>query len=299
LEQVCQWLLAKLGCFKALVVERASPDGDVVYAYRNDPRVTDLRCRSHHFESFQWFFAAIRVLPAVSLDIDPKASADECTDPRALLRDLAKNAKETPKSDRDARDGAKDAGQTIKDGKVTVDVNVKIAEKADKEDDASDKMKSGSSIGLNLPKGIRSLKGATREEARALERLRNENLCLLKEGRTPIIINWRSPERMVRYLGEVLAAQDSGSGRATVKILNDEGMLVELLRVERKRDEAGRAAVSVEGPEGETYYIPIPNRASNGAHLSLQTLALVMESVNLAVSGKELPRATTLFLSGG
>ncbi len=94
---------------------------------------------------------------------------------------------------------------------MTVDVNVKIAEKTDKDDDASDKSKNSSTIGLNLPKGIRGLKTATLDEARALERLRNENVCLLKEGRTPILVNWRSPERMVRYLGEVLAVQGFGS----------------------------------------------------------------------------------------
>ncbi len=57
--------------------------------------------------------------------------------------------------------------------------------------------------------------------------------------------------------------------------------------------------MSVEGPEGESFYVPIPDRASNSAHLSLQAIALVIEAVNLAISGKELPRTPTLFLSGG
>jgi hypothetical protein len=105
---------------------------------------------------------------------------------------------------------------------------------------------------------------------------------------------------MVRYLGEVLAEQSFRSKGKKVEVLNDRGYSVELLRVERGRDTRGRSlAVSVEGPEGESFHIPIPDRTKDAAHLSLQTLALVMEAVNLAVSGKELPRSTTLFLSGG
>jgi hypothetical protein len=298
-ERLCDWLLSKRELFEREREERASPEGDIVYAYRNDPRIP------RQYESFQWFFAAIRVLPAVSLDFDLKAPVDECTTTTALLRDLAKKAKGKSKDDSEARGGGKGSTETVKEGKVAVDVTVKIGEKADKEDDASDKSKDGGSIGLNFPKGIRSLRSATLAEMRHLESLRNESLCLLKEGRTPIIINWRSPERMVRYLGEVLAAQDFGSApMRRVKILNNDGQHVELLRIERGRDEVGRAAaVSVEGPEGDSFYIPIadrvPDRASKGAHLSLRALALVMESVNLAVSGKELPRTTTLFLSGG
>lgn len=292
-DRVCNWLLTEKS-FESEKEERASSEGDIVYAYRNDPR--NLR----QYESFQWFFAAIRVLPAVSLDFDPKAREDECTTTKALLKDLAKKSKGKSKDDSEVRGGGKGSSETVKEGKVAVDVTVKIGEKVDKDDDASDKSKDGVSIGLNFPKGVRGLTSASRIEMPHLERLRNESLCLLKEGRTPIIINWRSPERMVRYLGEVLAIQGFGSGRARVKILSDNGERVELLRVERGRDELGRAAaVSVDGPEGESFFIPIPDRASKGAHLSLRALALVMESVNLAVSGKELPRAPTLFLSGG
>jgi hypothetical protein len=293
-QQICRWLRQTIkDCAGKAVDPRASPEGDIVYAFQNDPH-PDRRC---HYNSFQWFFAAIRVLPAVSLEFDPKVSDDECTSTKALLKDLAKRAKGRSKDDRDAGKGS---SETVKDGKVTVDVNVKIGEKADKDEDASDKSRNGGSIGLNLPKGIRSLREVTVHEAPYIERLRQASLCLLKEGKTPIIINWRSPERMVRYLGEVLAAQDFGSPpRKMVQILNDRGELVDLLRVERGSDAHGRAAaVSVEGPEGESFHIPIPDRAKQ-PHLSLQALALVMESVNLAISGKELPRAPTLFLSGG
>jgi hypothetical protein len=126
-------------------------------------------------------------------------------------------------------------------------------------------------------------------------------LCLLKEGKTPIIVIWRSPERMVRYLGDVLAAQTFGSGskKGPIQILNDAGVVVDLFRVERGRDLLGTSAVSVEGPERDPFFIPVPDHDSKSAHVSLQALALVMESLNLAVSGKALPPPTAVFLSGG
>jgi hypothetical protein len=295
--EVCQWLLSRpiQRCLDNPIVkeQRASSDGDVVLAYPNNPLK---ECRH---ENFQWFFASFRVLPGLSLDIDPRVDTDECTTTKARLRDLVGSAKDGKAKSKDAGKGS---SETVKEGKVAVEVNVKIADKADKDEDASDKAKDGGSIGLNLPKDLGKLKNIHIDELATLERLRNEHVCLLREGKTPIIINWRSPERMVRYLGDVLAAQAFGTAKRGIDIFNDDGRLVELLRVESGRGLLGRpAAVSVEGPEGESFFIPIPDRdrASKEAHLSLQALALVMESVNLAVSGKELPRAPTLFLSGG
>jgi hypothetical protein len=273
--------------------ERASPDGDIVQVFANNPRK---RCQ---YVGFQWFFTSLRVLPAISLDFDPRVDADECTTRRARLKDISAADKDGKGKSRDAKggDGAKGTGETVKEGKVSVDVNVKIAEKADKDDDGSGK--DVGSIGLNFPRGLGNLRSIGISELPHLEALRNEHACLQKEGKTPIIIGWRSPERMVRYLGDVVAAQGFGSGEK-LQILNDDGHPVDLFHVEAGRDGLGRAAaVTVEGPEGETYFIPIRVRNSSDTHLSLQALALVMESFNLAVSGKALPTAPTLFLSGG
>jgi hypothetical protein len=292
-QKVCNWLQSQAtrSCIEKPADERASPEGDVVYAYPNDPR------KHCYHERFQWFFAAIRVLPGASLDFDPKVNSDECQTTNALLKDIVSSAKDGKGKSKDAGKGT---SETLKEGKISVEVNVKVAEKADKDDDASDKAKDGGSIGLNIPKGLRSLRAARPFEVPALAALRNQYLCLLKEGKTPIIINWRSAERMVRYLGEVLAVQGFGTGGRKITILSDEGDVVEMLRVESGRDPLGRgAAISVEGPEGESFRVPIPESASKDAHLSLRALGLVMESVNLAVSGKELPRTPTLFLSGG
>jgi hypothetical protein len=134
----------------------------------------------------------------------------------------------------------------------------------------------------------------------ALDRLRNAQLCLLKLEKQPINIVWRSPERMVRYLGEVLAVQTYGApGKWPVQILNDDGELVDLFVVQRGRNLLDRAAVSIDDPEGERFSIPRPEYESAKTHLSLQALALVMEAFNLAVSGKDLPQPATLLLPAG
>ena len=120
-----------------------------------------------------------RVLPGASLDFEPKVDTDECGTSKALAKDIASSAKEGKGKSKDG----KGTSETVRDGKVSVDVNVKIGEKAEKDDDASNKSKDGGSIGLNLPRGLRNLKSATLPELPALERLRYEHLCLLKEGR--------------------------------------------------------------------------------------------------------------------
>lgn len=293
-ERECQWLLSHKRCLldHKHLDERASPEGDVVRVFANSPRE---QCKH---DNFQWLFTSIRVLRKVTLDINPKVDTDECRTEKARLNDLASSTKDGKGK---SKDSGKGTSETVKEGKVSVEVNVKVAEKADKDDDASDKSKDSGAIALNIPRVPSPRFGfEPSREISALAELRNKNLCILKEGKVPIIIVWRSPERMVRYLGEVLAVQAFGSGARKIEILNDEGRPVELLRVESGRDLLGRsAAVSVEGPERENFYIPIPDREPMRAHLSLQTLALVMEAVNLAISGKDLPRAPAIFLPGG
>src|SRR5262249_48087423 len=149
-----------------------------------------------------------RVLPGATLDPEPKIDTDECTRRTALLKDLAASAKDGKAKSKDAGKGS---SETVS-GKVSVEVNVKVADKADKADDAPDKGKDAGSIGISLPRGLRNLRAAKASEIPDLADLRNEYVCLVKEGKTPIVITWRSPERMVRYLGEVLAVQDFGSG---------------------------------------------------------------------------------------
>jgi hypothetical protein len=269
---------------------RATPYGETVRVYSNNPR------KFCQHIAFQWFFASIRVLEGVSLDINPEPNVDECVTTWKAPKDAG-----IPKKDKDAKRGkgkANEISDTAKDGKMSVDiaVNLKVAEKGDKDKEDEDKDRD-SFIALNIPK-LREFLNTT--EFPKFDRLRNTHLCLLKMGKKPLEIGWRSPERMVRYLGEVVAVHTLGDGDKNwpVQILNEKGELADLFRVERGRNPFGgpAVAVAVEGPGGEYFYIPPPE---HGTHLSLQALALVMESFNQAVSGKALPQPSTLFLSGG
>jgi hypothetical protein len=293
---ICAWQRKVHTCLRSpdVAEKRASREGELVYVYRNDP---SRRCRH---VAFQAFFTQIRVLEGVSLDVDPPMDPDGCEwqpAPAKIEKSKDTKVKEKPQSEADD----KQIKQSVKDGNVSVDigVNLKVSEKkSDKNEKSDEDVKKP--MGLNIPKGLSSfLKLKNFKEAHALDRLRNTQVCLLKVGKKPISIVWRSPERMVRYLGEVLAAHTLGVGdnKGSVQILNENGELVDLFRVEMGR--SNNAAVVVEGPDGETFFIPPPQTGTRNAHLSLHSLAFVIDSVNLAVSGKELPKPATLFLPGG
>ena len=330
-KQECQWrerIKDKGECFAGSKRRVAAPDGYSAIQYTNNPRVY---CE---YQRFQAFFASIRVLEGVGLEVDPKSDPEECKttwlDPSD--QDRSKKDGKDGKGDKDRSKDAKGEGsagkhisESAKDGKVSVDVNVKIAEKGEKDQDADGEK--GGTIGLNIPRDLniiprkiakdartpartreelmeeyQEIIGEHQERIKRLGELRHINVCLLKEGRTPITVIWRSPERMVRYLGDVVAVQifSAGDNRGPVQILNEDGRLVDLFRVERGRDLLGsRGAVSVEGPERESYFVPASENGSEPPHLSLQALALVMESLNQAVSGKALPQPAAVFLPGG
>ena len=289
----CRWLMDKRtqACLDHpnATEPRASPEGDVVKAFINDPRQN---CRH---VSFQWFFTSIRVLEGATLEPNPSADPDECKSTWAAPKE-AKGDKDKSK-DKSKDDRSSTIKETVKDGKLAVDVSVKLDKGGEKDEDG-DKGRDSTHIGLNIPRGLGpGGRSANILEFPALHKLRNEYLCLLKEDKKPIRMEFRSPERMVRYLGEVLAVWMFGTGQR-IQVLNEGGILVDLFRVERGRDLLGNSsAVAVEGPEREHFHIPIPE--TKDAHLSLQALALVLDALNLAVSGKELPRSTTLFVSGG
>ena len=107
-------------------------------------------------------------------------------------------------------------------------------------------------------------------------------------------IVFRSPERMVRYLGELIAVQDfAGQPVRQIRVL---GELVDLFRVTRKV--SSNTAISVVGPEGERFSILIPDHGSDSRHRSLQTLSLAMDFVNIAISGESSPPPNTFVLAG-
>jgi hypothetical protein len=108
-------------------------------------------------------------------------------------------------------------------------------------------------------------------------------------------IQLRSPERMVRFLGELISAQSYGPQRFQ-PIAVDPIRLQEykLLTVKLGTPPPGGAAVSVAGPDGETVYVPRHNDDARKTDLSLEVLAIVSDVLNGAVSKKAFPPVTTL-----
>ena len=67
-----------------------------------------------------------------------------------------------------------------------------------------------------------------------------------------------------------------------------------MLTVKRGLSPPGGAAVSIVDPEGETFYVPRRKHDELKTDLSLETLAIVSDVLNAAVSKKAFPPVTTL-----
>jgi hypothetical protein len=137
------------------------------------------------------------------------------------------------------------------------------------------------------------------------ERCARASLCTLDRRRgvhifspNVALFQFRSPERMVRYLGELVAAQNYGAGRFVPSAVDIELQEVfTLLTVVRGMPPPGGAAVSVRDPEGEMFYVPRSNYDLPRKDRSLETLSLVSEVLNGAVSKKAFPQVTTFTVS--
>jgi hypothetical protein len=118
----------------------------------------------------------------------------------------------------------------------------------------------------------------------------------------PIEFRLRSSERIVRYLGDLIAVQSLERDRYVPQIrVDDNGTreYVDFLRIVKNAGYDQRWAVSVKDPEGERFAIPIPDYSSPTRHRSLQTLALAMDIYNSAVSGTAVPTSSTILLRPG
>lgn len=114
----------------------------------------------------------------------------------------------------------------------------------------------------------------------------------------PVAFHFRSPERMVRYLGELVAAQNYGARRFVPYTVDPETQeVLTLLRVVRGSPPPGVAAVTVQDPEGETFYVPKPDYNSTARDRSLEVLSIVSDVLNGAVSRKAFPQPTTFTLA--
>jgi hypothetical protein len=111
-------------------------------------------------------------------------------------------------------------------------------------------------------------------------------------------IQLRSPERLVRFLGELISAQSYGEHRFIpfgVDPIRRERY--KLLVVERGSPPLGRAVVSVTAPDGETIYVPRRDPDGPKQDISLELLSIVSDVLNGAVSKKAYPPVTTLTVS--
>ncbi len=118
----------------------------------------------------------------------------------------------------------------------------------------------------------------------------------------PIEFRLRSPERIVRYLGDLIAAQSLEQDQYIPQIridINGSHEYVDFLKIVKNAGYNQRWAVSVKDPEGERFAIPIPDYSSPVRHRSLQTLALTMDIYNSAVSGTIVPTSSTILLRPG
>ena len=101
------------------------------------------------------------------------------------------------------------------------------------------------------------------------------------------------------HLGDIISLElfRGKKFRPTVFIGNNTE--AEIFVVERGPNLLGSSAVTISDSEGENFYIPRPDYEAAASHRSLQTLAIVAEVLNGAVSNKALPQVTTLTLAGG
>jgi hypothetical protein len=104
----------------------------------------------------------------------------------------------------------------------------------------------------------------------------------------------RSPERIVRYLGELIAAQHFLEKPFSPYLFANAHETFEIFKVERGLSHIGRAVLTTRDAEGETWVAPAFSHSDPLHPRTLQTLSFVMDIVNMAVSAKDLPEVNTL-----
>ncbi len=105
-------------------------------------------------------------------------------------------------------------------------------------------------------------------------------------------VRLRSPQSMIFYLGELVAAQTLGENRYTPTILigrgRDRWAHVNLFEVVRG-GAPGRSALSVVDEDGERYSLVRPEHGATDEARSLQTLALINQIFGQIIKRKDLP----------
>ena len=134
-----------------------------------------------------------------------------------------------------------------------------------------------------------------------LEEIRvvHQPICTQK-GKACLMARERSALEMIGYLGEIIAAQNYIDEPFVPLVLFGRSVgtgLEEIdlpLFVVERGDPMGRAAVAVQH-DGWTYYIPRPEFGSAAEARSLQTLELVMQTVQAATHREDLPKTLPSF----
>ena len=117
-------------------------------------------------------------------------------------------------------------------------------------------------------------------------------------GRTCVAINFRSPERVVRYLGEIVAAQTLlPEQKRFSPNLYVEDKSFEIFHVNRGDQSFSRHILHAVDEEGDRFSVPQFDHSDEGHDRTLESLALVADLINGAVSAKDLPQVTSISLS--
>lgn len=128
--------------------------------------------------------------------------------------------------------------------------------------------------------------------------VREHATALKQKGKEPFEIVFRSPESMVRYLGQLIAVQNYGTSRFIPDVYDVRtGSRFNLFVVKRGRPFVGQAAVQVRDQDGDTFFIPKPDYDAPDRDRSLEVLSIVSDVFNGAVSKKAFPEVSTFTLS--
>jgi len=119
---------------------------------------------------------------------------------------------------------------------------------------------------------------------------------LAPKGLAGLQVIYRSPERMVRFFGQLVRLQNFVNTEFVPKTVAD-NEIVDLVVVKRGSGFSADAAVSVRDTEGEWFFVPKPDYGAKGRQRTLQSMALIVDVLNSAVSKSDIPQVQTLTLS--
>ncbi|MGA7326765.1 MAG: hypothetical protein WBX25_20300 [Rhodomicrobium sp.] len=128
------------------------------------------------------------------------------------------------------------------------------------------------------------------------EMIERQTALFAKKGKKVFSFTFRSPESMVRYVGDIVALQLHKGGYIP-KVYIGRGQEADILIVRRGPANPSSTAISVVDSNGQEFFIPKPDYSVPTHDLSLQTISIVADVLNGAVSAKSLPQVSTFTLT--